>query len=61
MPTSPLPGLYHIELEQVSIDIQSNQPKEISPLSKPLYLTSNGEGKQLTLEHPTGHKNQEVN
>ena len=32
---------------------------QVPPL-KPLYLTSSGEGKQLTVtvEHPTGHVNQ---
>ena len=52
-PSYVAPGTYHIQLSLLTI-----QPV---PGPKPYYLTSNGEGNQLTLEHPTGHANQEVN
>lgn len=51
---SVTPGFYHIQFGLAFS--AANLP---TPL--PLYLTHNGEGKQLTLEHPTGQLNQEVN
>ena len=52
-----LPGIYHI---QFGLEILAEA--NLSP-PMPLYLTSNGEGKQLTIEHPlaTGKDKQEVN
>ena len=50
---SVTPGFYHIQFGLAFS--AANLP---TPL--PLYLTHNGEGKQLTLEHPTGQLNQEV-
>jgi hypothetical protein len=50
---SVTPGFYHLQfgLAFSGADI---------PPPKPLYLTHNGEGKQLTLEHSNGQLNQEV-
>ena len=49
MPTVPNPGTYVLEFNP------------IIPKPEPLYLTNNGEGKQLTVETRTNKPNQEVN
>jgi hypothetical protein len=51
---SIIPGFYNLEFGQAFSGANI-------PTPKPLYLTHNGEGKQLTVEHPTGQINQEVN
>ena len=48
-----IPGTYNIAF---GIEYSAG-----APTPKPLYLTRNGEGKQLTVEHPTGSLNQAVN
>ena len=53
-PSKITPGLYRIEL--ITIQAKGTQS---APTPK-FYLTSNGEGNQLTLEEPTGHSSQEV-
>ena len=50
-----IPGFYNLQFGLVYPDANFK-----SPTPKPLYLTNHGEGKQLTVEHPTGHLNQEV-
>ena len=54
MPATIIPGFYQL---QFGLEF----PNANAPNPKPLYLTNNGEGKQLTVEHPTGQLNQEVN
>ena len=49
------PGTYIIEY-----GIEYSKGANSAPTPSPLYLTSNGEGKQLTVEHPTGALTQEV-
>ena len=51
---SIVPGVYNLQL-RFDFSAQANLPP------KPMYLTDNGEGKQLTVENPTGRQNQEVN
>ena len=50
-----IPGFYLIEYG-LEFSAEANLPPP-----KPLYLTNNGEGKQLTVEEPTHGLNQEVN
>ena len=51
---SVIPGFYHLQFGLAFSSANLPRPD-------PLYLTSNGEEKQLTLERPTGQPNQEVN
>ena len=55
MPAIITPGFYNIQFGQVYSG-ESN-----APMPEPLYLTNNGEGKQLTVKTPTGELGQEVN
>ena len=56
MPATIVPGFYNLQFGLV-------YPNSNAPTPKPLYLTNNGEGKQLTVEEQTASNqlNQEVN
>ena len=49
-------GVYHLQF-----GLEFSESNANIPPPKPLHLTSNGEGKQLTVEKPTGQLDQEIN
>ena len=55
MPATIVPGTY---LLQYGLVFPESNPNVPTP--KPLYLTNNREGKQLTVEYATSQPNQQV-